>query len=71
MSEFNNKARNFIGLMVVAVLLLLIDLRLLLIGSPTFSESIWEVNQHTLALSFGVGVVCGHLFTVPKNNPRS
>jgi len=70
MTQFNLKARNFIILMVVALMLLICDLFLLLGGQPTFSESIWEVNQHTLALAFGVGMVCGHLFTVPKDDVR-
>jgi hypothetical protein len=70
MTQFNLKSRNFIILMVVALTLLIGDLFLLLADQPTFSESIWEVNQHTLALAFGVGMVCGHLFTVPKDDVR-
>jgi hypothetical protein len=63
---FSTAARNFVFLMVVAFVLLIIDLYKWQTGNQTWSESIWAVNQKTLAVSFGVGVVCGHCFTVPK-----
>jgi hypothetical protein len=71
MTQFNLKARNFTILITAAIILLLFDLHFWTSGQPTFSESIWEVNQHTLALAFGVGMVCGHCFTVPKDDPKS
>lgn len=71
MNQFARKSLNFIILITAAITLLFIDLYLFLGGKTTFSESIWEVNQVTLALSFGIGLVCGHCFTVPKDNPKS
>ena len=68
MNQFQQKGRNFIILMIAAISLLLMDLYFFTNGQTTFSESIWGVNQVTLALAFGVGVVCGHCFTVPKDN---
>ena len=66
MKNFDAKARNFVILMGAAFVLLFLDLFLWLNKMETFSETIWGVNQVTVSLAFGVGVVCGHLFTVPK-----
>jgi hypothetical protein len=66
MYDFYRKSVNFILLMTISIVLLFIDLFFWSQGLPTFSETIWGVNQFTIALSFGVGIVCGHLFTVPK-----
>lgn len=66
MKNFDAKARNFVILIVAAFVLLFLDLFLWLNKMETFSETIWGVNQVTVSLAFGVGVVCGHLFTVPK-----
>lgn len=63
---FSKAARNFTALIAIAFALLIIDLIKWQTGGMTWSESIWAVNQKTLALSFGVGMVCGHCFTVPK-----
>jgi len=63
---FSRAARNFTVLIAVAFTLLIVDLIKWQTGGMTWSESIWEINQETLALSFGVGLVCGHCFTVPK-----
>jgi hypothetical protein len=52
--------------MIVAFVLLIVDLYKWQTDGQTWSEAIWAVNQKTLALSFGVGAVCGHCFTVPK-----
>lgn len=57
--------RNFIILVALAMALLAIDYAMWRNGGITWSETIWIVNQHTLAVAFGVGMVCGHLFTVP------
>jgi len=65
-TEFNKKAINFLILITAAIILLLADFVLWVSGNPTWSETIWEINQATLALAFGVGVVVGHCFTVPK-----
>lgn len=70
MFMFYKKAINFVILLTAAFVLLFIDIYLILSGEPTFSETIWSINQKTLALAFGVGVVCGHLFSVPKDNVR-
>ncbi len=67
MKNFDAKARNFVILMAAAFVLLFLDLFLWLNKMETFSETIWGVNQVTISLAFGVGVVCGHLFTVPKD----
>jgi uncharacterized membrane protein YbhN (UPF0104 family) len=63
--SFDSAAVNFVILMTAAFVLLFIDLSFWLRRKPTFSETIWGVNQWTLALAFGVGMVCGHCFTVP------
>jgi hypothetical protein len=68
MLEFYRKAINFVILMTAAFVLLFIDIGLIVSGRPTFSETIWSLNERTLALAFGVGMVCGHCFTVPKGN---
>lgn len=65
---FYKKAINFVILITAAFVLLFIDIYLILSGKPTFSETIWSINEKTLALAFGVGMVCGHCFTVPKGN---
>lgn len=64
--KWGNSARNFIILMVFAFALLFIDLYFYTAGSTTFSETLWGVNQWTLALAFGSGVVVGHVFSVPS-----
>lgn len=35
-------------------------------GRKTFSDTIWAVNQRTLAVAFAAGLICGHLFTAPE-----
>lgn len=67
---FSQAARNFVFLMVVAFTLLIVDLVKWQSGQMTWSEAIWEVNQHTLGLSLGIGVVLGHCFTVPKGSEK-
>ena len=63
---FNAAAKNFIVLITVAIVLLLVDLVKWQMGEMTWSEAIWEVNQHSLGFALGVGVVLGHCFTVPR-----
>lgn len=63
---FNQAAKNFVVLITVAIVLLIVDLIKWQTGHPTWSESIWAVNQKSLAVAFGVGMVCGHCFTVPR-----
>ena len=63
---FNAAAKNFVFLITVAIVLLIADLIKWQSGSVTWSEAIWEVNQHSLGFALGVGVVLGHCFTVPK-----
>jgi hypothetical protein len=63
---FSTAAKNFIVLITVAIVLLIADLIKWQSGSVTWSEAIWEVNQHSLGFALGVGVVLGHCFTVPK-----
>jgi hypothetical protein len=58
-------AVNFSILMGAAITLLLYDLFLWRTKRRTFSESVWGVNQVTLAVAFALGVVIGHLLTVP------
>ena len=68
---FSHAARNFVILITVAIILLLVDLFKWQSGAMTWSESIWEVNQKTLGLALGVGIVLGHCFTVPRTGPPS
>jgi len=64
--KFRRAGLNLILILAFAILTLAGDLYLFMTGQPTISEAIWTINQHTLAVAFGVGAVCGHLFTVPK-----
>lgn len=66
LATLGQEAVNFIILMIFGFGLLFIDLGLWLKGRKTFSETIWFVNQKTLALAFIFGVICGHLFSVPR-----
>jgi hypothetical protein len=63
---FSTAAKNFVVLITVAIVLLLVDLVKWQSGGVTWSEAIWEVNQHSLGFALGVGVVLGHCFTVPR-----
>ncbi len=63
---FSIAAKNFVVLITVAIVLLLVDLVKWQMGEMTWSEAIWEVNQHSLSFALGVGVVLGHCFTVPR-----
>jgi hypothetical protein len=63
---FSTAAKNFVFLITVAILLLIVDLIKWQSGGTTWSEAIWEVNQHSLSFALGVGIVLGHCFTVPK-----
>ena len=63
---FSTAAKNFVFLITVAIVLLLVDLIKWQSGGVTWSEAIWEVNQHSLGFALGVGVVLGHCFTVPR-----
>jgi hypothetical protein len=63
---FSTAAKNFVFLITVAIVLLLVDLIKWQSGNVTWSEAIWEVNQHSLSFALGVGIVLGHCFTVPK-----
>ena len=65
---FSTAAKNFVFLITVAIVLLLVDLVKWQMGEMTWSEAIWEVNQHSLGFALGIGVVLGHCFTVPKGN---
>lgn len=63
---FSAAAKNFVFLITVAIVLLIVDLIKWQSGGTTWSEAIWEVNQHSLSFALGVGIVLGHCFTVPK-----
>lgn len=63
---FSRAAKNFVFLITIAIVLLIVDLIKWQSGQMTWSESIWEVNQRSLGLSFGIGMICGHCFTVPR-----
>lgn len=63
---FSTAAKNFVFLITVAIVLLLVDLIKWQSGGVTWSEAIWEVNQHSLSFALGVGIVLGHCFTVPR-----
>jgi hypothetical protein len=63
---FSTAAKNFVVLITVAIVLLLVDLIKWHSGGVTWSEAIWEVNQHSLSFALGVGIVLGHCFTVPR-----
>jgi hypothetical protein len=65
---FSTAAKNFVVLITVAILLLIVDLIKWQSGGVTWSEAIWEVNQHSLSFALGVGIVVGHCFTVPRGS---
>lgn len=65
--RFRTAANNFIALMATASLILFVDLIKWQTGGMTWSEAIWEVNQHSLGFALAVGIVLGHCFTVPKS----
>lgn len=60
---------NFIIFLAFGILLLGYDLRQFVTKRKTLSETIWRVNQFTLALAFIFGLIVGHLFTVPASLP--
>lgn len=64
-ATLGHEALNFIALMVASFGLLFFDLWLWLSGRKTLSETVWTVNQFTLAVAFALGVIAGHLLTVP------
>jgi hypothetical protein len=64
--NWGNSAKSFIILMTAFLSLLGFDLYLYTSGQPTFSESIWDVNQFSLAVALICGTLIGHFFTVPK-----
>lgn len=64
--KWGNSARNFIIMLGFASTFLGIDLYFYLSGSETFSETLWDINQLSLFLSLGAGIIIGHLFTVPN-----
>ena len=66
LATLGQDAVNFIILMVFSFGLLFLDLGLWLRGRKTFSETIWGVNQRTIAVAFMLGVLAGHLLTVPR-----
>jgi hypothetical protein len=51
---FSTAAKNFVFLITVAIVLLLVDLVKWQSGGVTWSEAIWEVNQHSLGFALGV-----------------
>jgi hypothetical protein len=67
---FSAAAKNFVFLITVAIVLLIVDLIKWQSGNVTWSEAIWEVNQHSLSFALGVGIVLGHCFTVPKGTSK-
>ncbi|CAB5194711.1 hypothetical protein UFOVP178_27 [uncultured Caudovirales phage] len=64
--KFKQAGLSLILILAFSILTLAGDLYLFMAGLPTISELIWSINQRSLAVAFGVGAVCGHLFTVPK-----
>lgn len=64
--KFHRAGLNLIVILAICLIGLFGDLYLFALGEPTISEAIWTVNQHSLAVAVGLGVIIGHLFTVPK-----
>lgn len=63
--DFSQAGLNMILLLTLGIAILVVDLFLFLTRRKTISETVWSVNQFTLALAFIAGVIVGHLFTVP------
>lgn len=70
MIKWGNSANAFILLITTFLGLLGVDLYFYTSGQPTFSESIWDVNQFSLAVALICGTLIGHIFTVPKNESK-
>lgn len=68
--NWGNTARNFIILMVGTFGLLGLDLYFYVNGQETFSETIWILNEKTLAVALFFGILAGHLVTVPKKDKK-
>lgn len=64
--SFHRAGYNLILLLAASLVVLAGDLALFATGQPTISELVWSINQVSLAAAFAVGVLAGHLFTVPK-----
>jgi heme/copper-type cytochrome/quinol oxidase subunit 4 len=63
--DFSQAGLNMIIILTLGIIVLLADLVLFLKKRKTISETVWAINQYTLALAFLAGVIVGHLFTVP------
>lgn len=63
--SFDSSATNFVILIAAGISLLATDLVFWLKGRKTFSETLWSINQKSLALAFIIGLVAGHVLTVP------
>ena len=64
--KWGNAARNFAIAMTVILGILGIDVYFIANGQETFSETIWFINERSLAFAVFFGVLVGHFFTVPK-----
>jgi hypothetical protein len=63
---FDSAAMNLIVLLSVGFGLLGVDLYLWIKKRQTFSETIWAVNARSLWVAFIIGVLAGHLVSVPR-----
>jgi hypothetical protein len=66
LATLGQDAVNFTILTIAAAALLFYDLYLWRSKKRTFSETVWGINQVTLALAFACGLIVGHLLTVPR-----
>ena len=64
--KWGNTARNFALLMVAVLGLLGIDVYFIANGQETFSETIWFINEKSLGVALFLGIIVGHLVTIPK-----
>lgn len=64
--KWGNSARNFAILMTCVLGLLGVDIYFIANGQETFSETIWSLNEKSLGVALFIGVLAGHLLSVPK-----
>lgn len=64
--KFHRAGYNLILVIVICLIGLLGDLALFMTEQPTISELVWDANKYSHWPAILVGVLVGHLFTVPK-----
>ena len=56
-----------IFIITTAVIWLAAEFIFILLGKPTISQGIWNMNEVSAAVPFGSGLLCGHFFWSKKS----